>query len=168
MTVKQIVANNPNLTNSAVALVLNDKTAYRVDNTLHGYAYLMKVFGVSAVNTLAASIKAVLEPVDGLLKGGGIDFSDSNTQAQIDALATANVIDANTATALKAIGLKPVSPWELEHGDGTAATSDDVVAIRAQLVADEKADWYESRRAASALAFSQGKTKAEIAAIWTV
>lgn len=62
------------------------------------------------------------------LNSTGIDFSHPLTIQMIDQLQAAEVFTAEQAEALKGIGLKKKSPWEVATGDGNVVSVEDVAA----------------------------------------
>lgn len=77
---------------------------------------------------VAAANDPLLQSQYDKLNSTGIDFSHPLTIAMIDQLQAAGAITAQQAEALKEIGLKKKSPWELATGDGNVVPVEDVAA----------------------------------------
>lgn len=77
---------------------------------------------------VAAANDPLLQSQYDKLNSTGIDFSHPLTIAMIDQLQAAGAFTAQQAEALKGIGLKKKSPWELATGDGNVVPVEDVAA----------------------------------------
>jgi glycine/D-amino acid oxidase-like deaminating enzyme len=108
-----------------IADALNAKTEAIPVDELYTVAGLIQELGPDLTRQIIAKFKAVME-VDPLLgaiyeklTSTGISFADPLTHAMIDQLVAAGVFDETEAEALKSIGVKHKSKWELVAGDGT-------------------------------------------------
>ncbi len=77
---------------------------------------------------VAAAQDPLLQSQLDKLNSTGIDFSHPLTRQMIDELAAAGVFTAAQADALKGIGMKKKSPYELAAGDGAVVSVEDVAA----------------------------------------
>lgn len=82
---------------------------------------------LAAFQTVAAQDPLLQSQLD-KLNSTGIDFSHPLTRQMIDDLVTAGVFTAAQAEALKGIGMKKKSLYEMAAGDGAVVAVEDVAA----------------------------------------
>lgn len=132
-TLAQLVQPHIDLTNQEIADLLNAATATFSDNTLWSSAGLALMFGPTAVGQIDEVLKATpgYDWVRLLLAGKGIDFSSEVTQAALESL---RPVLGDQVDALKAIGIRNISPYQYAGFSGTV-TVEEIAAARAELVA---------------------------------
>jgi hypothetical protein len=87
-----------------------------------GDTFLSAIEAASQANSLLARTVRILRD----LAGQGIDVGDPATQAQLDALALAGVITAESSAAVKAYGTRQWSRAEIVLGEGVHVSDSDV------------------------------------------
>ena len=109
------------LSDAEAATLAGTPSVERKDATRKGYVQIAVELGDPAkVTALDAALKtAGLEWVQRSLGGNGLDFTHALTVSAIDGLATAQLISAPDAAAIKALGVWHVSPYADLGGEGT-------------------------------------------------
>lgn len=135
-TKKQLVADRLNLSDADIASQVNALSVHKTDSQRWTSAGLAKRIGRVAVGTLDEILKQSVgcEWIRLLLAGGGVDFSDAETQEAIEDLRGA--IGDDMANSLKAIGRWSVSPWS-EAGGESPATEAEIATLRAEILASQ-------------------------------
>ncbi len=125
-----------NLTGTAqeIADALNAKTETVTNDELYTVAGIIKELGPDMARSVIAAFEAVAQ-TDPLLKAvyykitsTGISFADPDTVALLEQLQAAGVLTADQVQALKGIGFRSKSKWELAAGDGAVIDADTVAA----------------------------------------
>ena len=125
-----------NLTGTAqeIADALNAKTETVTNDELYTVAGLLKELGPDMARSVIADFEAVAQ-TDPLLKAvyykitsTGISFADPDTVAMLEQLKTAGVFTQDQVDAIKSIGFKKKSKWELAAGDGAVIDANTVAA----------------------------------------
>ena len=125
-----------NLTGTAqeIADALNAKTETVANDELYTVAGIIQELGPDMARQVIAAFEAATA-ADPLLKAvyykiasTGISFSDPDTVAMMDQLQAAGVLTADQVQALKGIGFRSKSKWELAAGDGAVVDADTVAA----------------------------------------
>lgn len=125
-----------NLTGTAqeIADALNAKTETVTNDELYTVAGLLKELGPDMARSVIAAFEAVAQ-TDPLLKAvyykitsTGISFADPDTVAMLEQLKTAGVFTQDQVDAIKSIGFKKKSKWELAAGDGAVIDANTVAA----------------------------------------
>ncbi|GIW59031.1 MAG: hypothetical protein KatS3mg087_0097 [Patescibacteria group bacterium] len=133
--VKDLIRQH-NLTGTAqeIADALNAKTETVTNDELYTVAGIIKELGPDAARGVIAAFEAVAQ-TDPLLKAvyykitsTGISFADPDTVALLEQLKTAGVFTQEQVDAMKSIGFKKKSKWELAAGDGAVIDADTVAA----------------------------------------
>jgi len=123
-----------NLTGTAqeIADALNAKTETVTNDELYTVAGLLKELGPDMARSVIADFEAVAQ-TDPLLKAvyykitsTGISFADPDTVAMLEQLKTAGVFTQDQVDAIKSIGFKKKSKWELAAGDGAVIDANTV------------------------------------------
>jgi len=123
-----------NLTGTAqeIADALNAKTETVTNDELYTVAGLLKELGPDMARSVIAAFEAVAQ-TDPLLKAvyykitsTGISFADQDTVAMLEQLKTAGVCTQDQVDAIKSIGFKKKSKWELAAGDGAVIDANTV------------------------------------------
>lgn len=171
MTLREYIAANPGLDDTQIAAARNAKSEIRVNTQRLSTAGVLTALGadesraiLGALRTAAAQDPLIAATLD-LLAGQGVDFSHAMIQGQLDAIGAAGVLSSPRVAALKALGRKPVSPHELEHGDGTTCTEAAVASMRAAIAKDAVSAWWaEVTNETVQPLISAGQTVAQIKA----
>jgi len=125
-----------NLTGTAqeIADVLNAKTETVTNDELYTVAGIIKELGPDMARQVLTAFEAATA-VDPLLKAvyykitsTGISFADPDTVALLEQLQAAGVLTQDQGDALKGIGFRKKSKWELAAGDGSVVDADLVAA----------------------------------------
>ncbi len=125
-----------NLTGTAqeIADALNAKTETVANDELYTVAGIIQELGPDMARSVIAAFEAFAQ-TDPLLKAvyykitsTGISFSDPDTVAMMDQLQAAGVFAQEQVDAIKSIGFKKKSKWELAAGDGAVIDADTVAA----------------------------------------
>jgi len=125
-----------NLTGTAqeIADALNAKTETVTNDELYTIAGITKELGPDVARGVIAAFEAAAQ-ADPLLKAvyykinsTGISFSDPDTVAMMEQLQAVGVLTAEQVDALKGIGFRKKSKWELAAGDGAVIDVDTVAA----------------------------------------
>jgi len=117
-----------------IADALNAKTETVTNDELYTVAGIIKELGPDAARGVIAAFEAATA-VDPLLKAvyykitsTGISFADPDTVALLEQLQAAGVFTQEQVDAMKSIGFKKKSKWELAAGDGAVVDADTVAA----------------------------------------
>jgi len=133
--VKDLIRQH-NLTGTAqeIADALNAKTETVTNDELYTVAGIIKELGPDMARSVIAAFEAVTQ-TDPLLKAAyykitstGISFADPDTVATLEQLKTAGVFTQEQVDAMKSIGFKKKSKWELAAGDGAVIDANTVAA----------------------------------------
>ena len=125
-----------NLTGTAqeIADVLNAKTETVTNDELYTVAGIIKELGPDMARQVLTAFEAATA-VDPLLKAvyykitsTGISFADPDTVALLEQLQAAGVLTQDQGDALKGIGFRKKSKWELAAGDGAVVDADTIAA----------------------------------------
>ena len=125
-----------NLTGTAqeIADALNAKTETVTNDELYTVAGIIKELGPDMARQVLTAFEAATA-VDPLLKAvyykitsTGISFADPDTVALLEQLQAAGVLTQDQGDALKGIGFRKKSKWELAAGDGSVVDADLVAA----------------------------------------
>lgn len=125
-----------NLTGTAqeIADALNAKTETVANDELYTVAGIIQELGPDMARSVIAAFEAVAQ-TDPLLKAvyykitsTGISFADPDTVAILEQLQAAGVFAQEQVDAIKSIGFKKKSKWELAAGDGAVIDADTVAA----------------------------------------
>jgi len=125
-----------NLTGTAQEItdVLNAKTETVTNDELYTVAGIIKELGPDMARQVLTAFEAATA-VDPLLKAvyykitsTGISFADPDTVALLEQLQAAGVLTQDQGDALKGIGFRKKSKWELAAGDGSVVDADLVAA----------------------------------------
>jgi len=133
MTLRELIKQK-NLTGTAseIADALNAKTELVANSELYTSTGVILELGPDlARQALAGFLTAaqndpLLQSQYDKLNSTGIDFSHPLTQQMIDQLQMAGAFSAEVAAALKGIGIKHKSPYELVFGEGAVVTPEQV------------------------------------------
>lgn len=127
---------DPSLSDADALAVLNAPTQTRVDTALYNFIALMQILGEQSADAVlqkletAAQSSSIVRAIYQAVIGAGLNFADSVVQEKITALQTGGVFTEEEATALKRIGVKPIS--ELERLEIQGVTEQDVHDTRAE------------------------------------
>jgi len=135
MTLRELIRqHNLSGTPEEIAAALNEKTVPVANSEMYTGTGVLLELGPDLARQALAGFLAVAER-DPLLQSQydklnstGIDFSHPLTQQMIDDLAAAGAFSQEVATALKGIGIKYKSPYEVAFGDGATVTPQQVEA----------------------------------------
>ncbi len=125
-----------NLTGTAqeIADALNAKTETVANDELYTVAGIIQELGPDMARQVIAAFEAataadpLLRAVYYKITSTGISFSDPDTVAMMDQLQAAGVLTADQVQALKGIGFRSKSKWELAAGDGAVVDANTVAA----------------------------------------
>ena len=133
--VKDLIRQH-NLTGTAqeIADALNAKTETVTNDELYTVAGIIKELGPDMARSVIAAFEVVAQ-TDPLLKAvyykitsTGISFADPDTVAMLEQLQAAGVFTQEQVDAMKSIGFKKKSKWELAAGDGAVIDANTVAA----------------------------------------
>jgi len=133
MTLRELITQK-NLTGTAseIAAVLNAKTEPVANSELYTSTGVILELGPDLARQALAGFLAaaqndpLLQSQYDKLNSTGIDFSHPLTQQMIDQLQMAGAFSAEVAAALKGIGIRYKSPYELAFGDGAVVTPEQI------------------------------------------
>jgi len=133
--VKDLIRQH-NLTGTAqeIADALNAKTETVTNDELYTVAGIIQELGPDMARQVIAAFEAataadpLLRAVYYKISSTGISFSDPDTVALLEQLQAAGVFTQEQVDALKGIGFRKKSKWELVAGDGAVVDVDTVAA----------------------------------------
>jgi len=133
--VKDLIRQH-NLTGTAqeIADALNAKTETVTNDELYTIAGIIQELGPDMARQVIAAFEAataadpLLRAVYYKISSTGISFSDPDTVALLEQLQAAGVFTQEQVDALKGIGFRKKSKWELVAGDGAVVDVDTVAA----------------------------------------